>query len=433
MADKSIDQLNSAEKVYATDLFVLQQSGAAKKLTGQVLENWLLSFANGHGGIHSIEKLSTSGLADTYRITMADTTTFDFVVANGRGISGITKTSTSGLVNTYTITYNDGTTSKFTVKNGEKGDKGDNAYAWIKYASQEPTETSHSMGDIPDDWIGFYAGNASSAPTDWKQYKWFKIKGEKGNTGNDATLVSRSITYQVGDSGSIIPSGTWVSSVPVVSQGKYLWTKTELQFNTGDPIMSYSVSRMGIDGTGAVSSVSGVSPDETGNVSLAAADVGALPVSGGDMEGPINMNGQPISGLNDPTEDTHAANKRYVDKMLPKSGGTMTGPIAMGSNKVTGIGLPTEATDAANKSYVDSKKKTATVTLSVAGWSGNIQTVSVIGVTSDNTVIVSPDPDSFSDYADSGVRCTGQDSNTLTFVCDDVPGVPLIVNVVILA
>lgn len=313
MADKSVGELIVAQSVTPTDLFVLEQNGTAKKLTGQILENWLVSFADGHGGIQSIEKLSTSGLADTYRITLADTTTFDFVVTNGRGITGISKTSTSGLVDTYTISYNNGTTSTFTVKNGEKGDKGDNAYIWIKYASQEPTESSHSMGDIPDDWIGIYSGNASTAPTNWQQYKWYQIKGEKGDTGSPATLVIRSVTYQVSDSGTIIPSGTWSSSIPVVSQGKYLWTKTELKFNTGEPIVSYSVSRMGIDGSGAVSSVAGVSPDSTGNVPLTASDVYALPTSGGSMEGPIIMNGQPISGLNDPTEDTQAARKKYVD------------------------------------------------------------------------------------------------------------------------
>ncbi len=319
MADKSIDQLNAAEKIYATDLFVLQQSGSAKKLTGQVLLNWLTAAADGHGGIQSIAKRSTSGLVDTYRITLADTTTFDFVVTNGRSITGISKTGTSGLVDTYTISYNNGTTSKFTVTNGEKGDKGDNAYVWIKYASQKPTESSHSMGDIPDDWIGFYSGKASTAPTDWKQYQWFKHKGEQGDTGAAATLVNRSVTYQVSDSGTIIPSGSWGSSIPVVSQGKYLWTKTEVRFNTGDPIVSYSVARMGIDGSGAVSSVAGVSPDATGNVTLTAADVGALAVSGGDMTGEIRMNGQPISGLDDPTEDTQAARKRYVDASVRKA------------------------------------------------------------------------------------------------------------------
>ena len=34
---------------------------------------------------------------------------------------------------------------------------------------------------------------------------------------------------------------------------------------------------------------------------------------GVNMTGPINMNGQPVSGLNPPTEDTQAANKGYVD------------------------------------------------------------------------------------------------------------------------
>ena len=401
MADKSVGELIAAQSVTPTDLFVLEQNGTAKKLTGQILENWLVSFADGHGGIQSIKKLSTSGLADTYRITLADTTTFDFVVNNGRSITGIFKTSTSGLVDTYTIIYNSGTTSKFTVTNGEKGDKGDNSYVWIKYASQNPTESSHSMGDIPDDWIGIYSGNASTAPTDWKQYKWFRHKGEQGDTGAAATLVNKSVTYQVSDSGTIIPSGAWVSSVPVVSQGKYLWTKTEVRFNTGDPVISYSVARMGIDGTGAVSTVAGVSPDSTGNVTLTAANVGALAVSGGDMEGAINMNGQPISGLNDPTEDTQAARKGYVDAAK---------------------------TDA--KAYTDSKRKTWTATITTT-WSGSgpyTQRVTVSGI------LVSDMPHITPVYSSDNVTALAQKeawacvskavttTNSITFSCfEDKP------------
>ena len=363
MADKSIDQLNGAEKIYASDLFVLQQSGTAKKLTGQVLLNWLTAAADGHGGIQSIAKISTSGLADTYRITLADTTIFDFVVTNGRGITGITKTETSGLSDTYTISYNNGTISTFTVKNGEKGDKGDNAYVWIKYASQEPTEASHSMGDLPDNWIGIYAGNSPSAPSDWKQYKWFLYKGEKGDTGNPATLVSKSVTYQSGDSGTIIPSGTWEDAIPVVAQGKYLWTRTIIQFNTGNAITSYSVSRMGLDGSGAVSTVCGVSPDASGNVSLNAGSVGALASTGGDLTGELRMNGQPILGLNAPNADDHAANKGYVDS----------------------VG------DAA-KSYA---KTTSTIkTLTASNWSGAgpyTQTITVDGLTDERRAMVYPE------------------------------------------
>lgn len=313
MADKAVSELIEAERITATDLFVLEQNGTAKKLTGQVLLNWLTAAADGHGGIQSISKVSTNGLVDTYQITLADTTTFVFSVTNGKGINTVTKTGTSGLVDTYTISYNDGTSGTFTVTNGDKGEKGDNTYVWIKYASTEPTEASHSFGSLPDDWIGIYFGPLSEAPESWTEYAWYQIKGEKGDTGDAARLVSSSVTYQVGDSGSIIPSGTWSENVAVVPQGKYLWTKVVNQFNSGDPVTSYSVSRMGLDGSGSVSSVAGVSPNSDGNVQLTADDVKALPAAGGDMTGPINMNGQKISGLNNPTTDNEPATKGYVD------------------------------------------------------------------------------------------------------------------------
>ena len=312
MADKAISELVAAPSVTPDSLFVLQQDNTAKKLTAQVLENWLLSFAEGHGGIQSYELLKTEGLVKTYRFTLADQTNIDIDVVDGRGIESVKPTSTNGLVVTYTITYNDGTTSAFTVTNGAKGDKGDNAHIWIKYASQKPTASSHSFGDISDAWIGIYSGILAAAPTDWQQYTWFQWKGEKGDTGEPATLVSSQVTYQVGDSGTIIPSGSWTTSVPSVTPGKFLWTRQVLQFNTGAPITSYSVSRFGIDGSGAVSTVAGVAPDAKGNVPLDASSVKALAIAGGTMDGPINMNGQKLSGLNAPTADDEAATKGFV-------------------------------------------------------------------------------------------------------------------------
>lgn len=395
MADKAISELVSAEQITATDMFVLEQNGTAKKLTGQVLLNWLTAAADGHGGIQSIVKRSTSGLADTYRITLADTTVFDFVVTNGRGISSLQKTGTSGLVDTYTFTYNDGTKATFTVTNGQKGDKGDNAYIWVKYASQEPTASSNSFGDLPDDWMGVYFGTASTAPTSWQSYKWYRIKGEKGDTGEPATIVSAEITYQTSDSGTVIPSGSWGTSVPPVTPGRYLWTRQVLQFNTGDPITSYSVSRFGIDGTGAVSAVAGVAPDENGNVPLDASSVKALAITGGTMEGAINMNGHTLSGLNAPTADNQAATKGYADTKCSKT--------------------------------------EKTVSLTVSGWGTDLtQTVSVSGVTASNTVIVAPNAASHAAYAEANVRCTAQASGKLTFTCDEKPTAALTVNVVIL-
>lgn len=386
MADKAIGELIAAEKVNQSDLFVLEQDGAAKKLTGQTLENWLLAMAQGHGGIQSIDKVGTSGLVDTYRITLADTSVFDFPVTNGKSITGVKKSGTAGLVDTYTISYNDGSTSAFSVTNGAKGDKGDNTYTWIKYASQEPTESSHSMGDIPDAWRGEYNGPLAAAPTDWKQYKWYKIKGDQGNTGDPARLLSSSVTYMVSDSGTIVPSGSWVTDVPAVPQGKYLWTRVIQTYNTGSPVTSYSVSRMGMDGSGAVSTVAGISPDSAGNVPLTAANVGAVPASGGAMTGALSVL--------DPTEDSHAA----------------------------------------SKGYVDGKLIFVSVTLPASGWADNVQTVSVSAVTEDASVTVAPDPssdDNYTTYTECGVRCTAVGAGTMTFKCTDVPAADLAVNVAV--
>lgn len=277
MADKSIGELVEATVISGEDLFLLQQSNNAKKLKGQTLENWLLKMADGHGGIHGIAKTSTDKLVDTYTITYADQSTSTFVVNNGRGIQSFEKIETSGLDMTWRMTYNDGTSKDIVISNGAKGDKGDNAYIHIRWSAQMPTAASHSMGDIPDAYIGIYSGPMESAPSDWTQYKWFKYKGDKGDTGEAANIVSTAIEYQVSNQGVTPPGGSWQNTIPNVQSGQYLWTRTKIEFNSGDPVISYSVARNGINGTGSVSTVNGISPNVEGNVTLTAQDVGAHP------------------------------------------------------------------------------------------------------------------------------------------------------------
>lgn len=243
MADKAISQLNAATSVTSVDLFVLEQSGEAKKLTGQILENWLVSFADGHGGIQDIVKTGSAG--------------------------------TNPVVDTYTIYLADETTKTFQVVNGVKGDTGAQTYVWIRYAAHYPTSDS-DMGTSPDAWIGIYTGLSSSAPTHYTDYSWYEFKGETGETGAPATITAATVGYQQSDSGAVVPEGSWTTTVPTPVAGKFLWTRIQIQFNTGNPITAYSVARYGIDGTGAVVSVNGVSPDANGNVQLTAADIQAM-------------------------------------------------------------------------------------------------------------------------------------------------------------
>lgn len=410
MADKSIEQLNPAERVNLSDLFVLQQSGTAKKLTGQVLKNWLLELAQGHGGITNIALQSTSGLNKTYRITLADDTYFDMTVANGKGITSVEKTGTSGLVDTYTMKFNAGSDFVFTVKNGEKGDKGDADRLYFKFASQKPTDASHSMGDVPDEWLGFYAG--TTAPSGWQDYTWVRVRGDKGDKGDPATLTGHSTTYMVSDSGTIVPSGSWVADVPSVPQGKYLWTKTVLNFNTGNPVTSYSVSRMGLDGSGAVSTVNDKLPDPNGNVKLMAADIATNDGQSVDaaITGILESLAQKVSTVNGQEPDSSGAVTIQATNIQASSGKTVQAEL-----------------DGKQKAI-----KAVSITLKAAGWSNNTQTVSVADIAADSIVVVAPAPASRKAYIEADVYCSAQGAGTLTFTCEDVPSVNLNVNIQII-
>ena len=73
-----------------------------------------------------------------------------------------------------------------------------------------------------------------------------------------------------------------------------------------------------------------------------------------------------------------------------------------------------------------------TATLSTT-WSSKQQSVTVSGVTTSNTVIVTPAPTSYNMYCECGVYCSAQAANSLTFTCDEVPTSSLTVNIVIMS
>ena len=278
MADKSISDLNFAPGTVddSNTLFVVQQAGAAYKLSGHNFILALTTVLDGHGGVKSItyDAPVSPSLTGTMTITLADDSTTTVNIQNGKGITSIAKTSTSGLVDTYTISFNDGTTQTFTVTNGAKGDTGDAWYVWIRYAGQQPTSDA-DIGTVPDDWIGIYSGTASTAPTSYTAYSWYEYKGEKGDTGTAASITQQSVTYQESTSGTVAPEGSWTANIPTVTPGNFLWTRTVLEFNDGTNVTSYSVSRYGIDGTGAVSTVNNIAPDANGNIALPATGIPA--------------------------------------------------------------------------------------------------------------------------------------------------------------
>lgn len=301
MADKTVGELPRASTVTTTDLFVLEQAGQAKSLTGQVLINDLATALDGHGGIKSItlnddytltfimsddtevqttsvrgekgakgdkgtdgraitsiEKIDTTGLVDTYKISFSDNTSVNFTVTNGASIKSIAKTSTSGLTDTYTVTLTDDTTSTFTVTNG-------NGIASITLQS----------------------GTHAAGTTD---------------------------TYKI-----------------TFTNGEYT---------------TFSVYN-GLNGTGSVGSVSGVSPDANGDVPLTGGDIPMSAEDSTTLSAKIAAKQSPTQNLDAETaladgdsfpfyDASASVNKRTLwsnivaklkNLFLPLTGGTVTGPI----------------------------------------------------------------------------------------------------------
>lgn len=171
----------------------------------------LLKGENGNS-IASIEKTSTSGLKDTYTITLTDGSTTTFEVENGKGISSIAKTATSGLIDTYTITYTDNTTSTFTVTNGADGADGKGIVSIAK------TGTS----GLVDTYTITYTDNTTSTFTVTNGQDGTGDLTTDTETGNPITLttdsfqsaISTEITYE-----PIQASGTPTRSNPLPISG----------------------------------------------------------------------------------------------------------------------------------------------------------------------------------------------------------------------
>lgn len=397
MADRAISALPTATTLAASDLFVLSQGNQAKNTTWQTIIGYLATALDGHGGIQTINKTGTSGLIDTYTITFADQTTATFTVTNGNGITGVTQywavsssnttvpsswsttrqtmTPTNKYLWSYmTFVRDSGTfeTPKSVV--GVYGDTGPAWYVWIRYAGQQPTSDA-DIGTEPDNWMGVYSGTQSTAPTSYTAYQWFEIKGETGGTGaTGASIASITRTGGTGEPGS---TDTYT-----------------ITLDTGTVAGTFTVYN-GLNGSGAVATVNGVQPDQSGNVALTAANINT---SGGTTV---------QATLTDLSENKQT---RITANGILKGNGTT-------------VSAATKGTDYGAKSF--------TVTLTVAGWSNNAQTVSNSNfATSGYAYIVSPASGSFADYGSAQIYADDvTTSGQMTFHCTDVPSSALTVNI----
>ena len=76
-------------------------------------------------------------------------------------------------------------------------------------------------------------------------------KGETGETGSAGKGIKETvIEYVVTNGNEEIPTTGWDTTFPInTPTGKYIWTKTTIKYTEGEPSFSYSVSRVGEDGS----------------------------------------------------------------------------------------------------------------------------------------------------------------------------------------
>lgn len=69
------------------------------------------------------------------------------------------------------------------------------------------------------------------------------------NDGTSVKVASTKVEYAGGDNGTNAPTSGWQTSVPQLAQGKYLWTRTTVSYSDNNSTTSYSVGRIGMDGS----------------------------------------------------------------------------------------------------------------------------------------------------------------------------------------
>lgn len=113
------------------------------------------------------------------------------------------------------------------------------------------TRREYTVTGLSDDtgWVDI-AASYMNLFTVTKRFNVAKNKGGvPGANGTSVTIKSKSVTYQVGTSGTVKPTGGWSETIPQVPAGQYLWTKTYVQYSDGNSTESYTVSYKATDGT----------------------------------------------------------------------------------------------------------------------------------------------------------------------------------------
>lgn len=143
---------------------------------------------------------------------------------------------------------------------GKDGKDGRTSYMHFAYAdSADGTVGFTRTATANKKYIGFYADFEKADSTDPKKYEWSLFKGDDGKDGvagkNGVGLKSTDISYGLSDSETKEPS--WTKTVPSLSKGKYLWTKTVWNYTDNTSETGYTKTYIAKDGNTGKDGIAG--------------------------------------------------------------------------------------------------------------------------------------------------------------------------------
>lgn len=297
MADKRIQDLTPASSVQTNDLFVLEQSGAAKSLTGQILINDLATFLDGHGGISDIVYTPpvAPSLDGTLTITMADETVYSVTVKNGNGITSIvvsygisnngtdptTVQSWGSAVTPPTNQYPFGWTR---IRLNQTTGVYTDAYS-VTVKADDPTVSVGTVSAQPGPNASASITNTGTANDPVLNFSFELPQGEKGDTGDYIVPV---VSYGTSTAAAVEPS-TWYNDPSSISYsaGNFIWKKTAYTLYEAQTVQDTKteiIGYIGLNGSGSGTvtqiTMNGTvyADDGTGNIPMTvdAEDVGAI-------------------------------------------------------------------------------------------------------------------------------------------------------------
>lgn len=99
------------------------------------------------------------------------------------------------------------------------------------------------------------------------------VDGINGKDGTSVGIASATVEYQASANGTTPPSGSWSQSIPNVSNGQYLWTKTVVIYTNGSNTTTFGVGYIGLNGTNGIDGTNG--KDGTSIVSASVIKLGS--------------------------------------------------------------------------------------------------------------------------------------------------------------